>query len=71
MTVKAPALDDALDRIAGAAGAVLPLLNGIEHMETLRERFPGSARRRGEHRPHRGLARTAGIVVQPTPSVGR
>jgi len=44
VTVKAPALDDALERVdpdALADGVVLPLLNGLEHMEALRERFPG------------------------------
>ena len=40
VTVKAPSLADALDRIdpdAVAGGVVLPLLNGLEHMEVLRE----------------------------------
>lgn len=44
VTVKAPALDEALERIdpeAVATGLVLPLLNGLEHMEPLRERFGG------------------------------
>ena len=42
VTVKAPALDDAVLRVEPAAvanGIVIPLLNGIEHMETLRARF--------------------------------
>jgi 2-dehydropantoate 2-reductase len=42
VTVKAPALDDAIARVdpdAVAEGIVLPLLNGLEHMEKLRERF--------------------------------
>jgi 2-dehydropantoate 2-reductase len=42
VTVKAPALDDAIQRVDPAAvaeGVVLPLLNGLEHMEPLRERF--------------------------------
>ena len=44
VTVKAPALDEALERVDPAAvaeGVVLPLLNGLEHLETLRRRFPG------------------------------
>jgi 2-dehydropantoate 2-reductase len=44
VTVKAPALDEALDRIDPAAisdAVVLPLLNGLEHMEPLRARFDG------------------------------
>jgi 2-dehydropantoate 2-reductase len=44
VTVKAPMLEEALDRIepdAVADGIVVPLLNGIEHMDLLRERFDG------------------------------
>ena len=44
VTVKAPALADAIERVdpdAVSSGVVLPLLNGIEHMEPLRERFDG------------------------------
>jgi 2-dehydropantoate 2-reductase len=42
VTVKAPALEDAIRRVdpeAVADGVVIPLLNGLEHMEMLRERF--------------------------------
>lgn len=42
VTVKAPDLEDALERVdpaAVASGIVLPLLNGLEHMELLRERL--------------------------------
>jgi 2-dehydropantoate 2-reductase len=44
VTVKATQLADALELVepeAVAGGVVLPLLNGIEHMEPLRERFDG------------------------------
>ena len=44
VTVKAPALEEALQRVDPASvaeGVVLPLLNGLEHMEVLRDRFPG------------------------------
>jgi 2-dehydropantoate 2-reductase len=44
VTVKAPDLEDALERIdpeAVSEGVVVPLLNGLEHMEVLRARFPG------------------------------
>ena len=44
VTVKAPDLDDALGRVEPetvANGVVLPLLNGLEHMEPIRERFGG------------------------------
>ena len=42
VTVKAPALEDAIARIDPAAvngAVVVPLLNGIEHMDVLRARF--------------------------------
>ena len=42
VTVKAPALDDAIARVDPGSvsdGVVIPLLNGLEHMEKLRERF--------------------------------
>jgi 2-dehydropantoate 2-reductase len=42
VTVKAPALEAALDRIEPASvanGVVMPLMNGLEHMEVLRARL--------------------------------
>jgi 2-dehydropantoate 2-reductase len=42
VTVKAPSLEDALGRIQGPAETIVPLLNGIEHMRTIRSRFPRS-----------------------------
>lgn len=42
VTVKAPGLADAVERVdpdAVASGVVLPLLNGLEHLEVLRARF--------------------------------
>jgi 2-dehydropantoate 2-reductase len=42
VTVKAPMLEEAIERIDPAAvseGVVVPLLNGLEHMEPLRDRF--------------------------------
>ena len=44
VTVKAPALAEAIERVspdAVAAGVVVPLLNGLEHMDMLRARFDG------------------------------
>jgi 2-dehydropantoate 2-reductase len=44
VTVKAPALEEALQRVDPASvaeGVVVPLLNGLEHMEVVRARFPG------------------------------
>ncbi|WCB91954.1 hypothetical protein DSM104299_00633 [Baekduia alba] len=39
VAVKAPHLARALDRIAGEPDVVVPLLNGVDHMALLRERF--------------------------------
>ena len=41
VTVKATVLDDALLRIASSPAVVLPLLNGLEHVETIRRRLGG------------------------------
>ena len=41
VTVKAPGLPDSLERVGTESALVLPLLNGLEHMEPLRARFPG------------------------------
>jgi 2-dehydropantoate 2-reductase len=69
VTVKAPSLDEALGRIRAPAETVLPLLNGIEHMQTLRERLPvaqvvGASIGRIE-----AYLERPGVVIQPTPSV--
>jgi 2-dehydropantoate 2-reductase len=39
VTVKAPSLAEALERVAAAPSLVVPLLNGLEHMAVLRRRF--------------------------------
>jgi 2-dehydropantoate 2-reductase len=41
VTVKATGLDDALGRIKSPANVVLPLLNGLEHVDTIRRRLDG------------------------------
>jgi 2-dehydropantoate 2-reductase len=41
VTVKATGLDDALGRIKSSAQVVLPLLNGLEHVNTIRQRLDG------------------------------
>jgi 2-dehydropantoate 2-reductase len=41
VTVKAPDLDGALDRIAAEADLVVPLMNGLEHVATIRGRVSG------------------------------
>jgi 2-dehydropantoate 2-reductase len=69
VTVKAPALDDALERVQARAEAVMPLLNGIEHMATLRARFPDSHVAGGSIGRIEAWLEQPGVVVQPTPSV--
>lgn len=39
VAVKAPALEASMERIGGTPGLVVPLLNGIDHVAWLRERF--------------------------------
>lgn len=39
VTVKAPALAEALERIAAPAALVVPLLNGLEHVDQIRSRL--------------------------------
>jgi len=39
VTVKAPQLDNALERVRAEPALALPLLNGLEHMAVLRRRF--------------------------------
>ncbi|HXA53806.1 MAG TPA: 2-dehydropantoate 2-reductase [Solirubrobacteraceae bacterium] len=39
VATKASGLGDALERVAAPVGLVLPLLNGLDHLATLRERF--------------------------------
>jgi 2-dehydropantoate 2-reductase len=44
VSVRPDQLQDAIERVDSAVvaeGVVLPLLNGLEHMDALRERFPG------------------------------
>ena len=41
ITVKSTGLSDALDRIEAPASTVVPLLNGLEHMEVIRSRLGG------------------------------
>jgi 2-dehydropantoate 2-reductase len=69
VTVKAPALDAALDRIEVQPRSAMPLLNGIEHMETLRERLPQADVVAGSIGRIEAWLEGPGVVVQPTPSV--
>jgi 2-dehydropantoate 2-reductase len=69
VTVKAPSLDDALDRIAAAPKTVVPLLNGIEHMETLRRRLPHANVVAGSIGWIEAWLEQPGTIVQNTPRV--
>lgn len=65
VATKATGLGEALDRIAAAPRLVLPLLNGIDHLAVLRERWPdrvcAGVIRVESDRPE------AGLVVQTSP----
>jgi 2-dehydropantoate 2-reductase len=69
VTVKAPALDDALERVRARVGTVVPLLNGIEHMDTLRERLPEATVAGANIGRIEAYLERPGVVIQPTPSV--
>jgi 2-dehydropantoate 2-reductase len=69
VTVKAPALDEALDRVEEPPAVAVPLLNGIEHMETLRRRLPGTNVAAGSIGRIEAWLERPGVVVQPSPSV--
>jgi 2-dehydropantoate 2-reductase len=69
VTVKAPFLDKALERVQARAHTVIPLLNGIEHMQTLRERLPDSAVVAGSIGWIEAWLDRPGTVVQNTPGV--
>lgn len=65
VATKAAALEAALGRIATVPRLVLPLLNGVDHLATLRERWRdrvcAGVVRVGSHRPEPGL------IVQTSP----
>jgi 2-dehydropantoate 2-reductase len=69
VTVKAPALAAALDRIEAPPQVAVPLLNGIEHMQTLRERLPETTVAAGSIGRIEAWLDRPGVVVQPTAGV--
>jgi 2-dehydropantoate 2-reductase len=69
VTVKAPSLEDALGRIQAQAGTVLPLLNGIEHMQTIRERLQDANVVGASIGRIEAFLERPGVVIQPTPGV--
>ncbi len=66
VTVKAPALEDALGRIHGPPETIVPLLNGIEHMQTIRTAFPRSRVVAGTIGFIEAWLERPGVVVQNT-----
>ena len=74
VTVKAPALPEALELVDPAAvadGVVLPLLNGLEHLGPLRERFPGrvAAGSISHFQAYRAGGRVQIVEAMPSPIV--
>jgi 2-dehydropantoate 2-reductase len=69
VTVKAPALEEALDRVRASPRYVVPLLNGIEHMDALRERLPEAEVVGASIGRIEAWLERPGVIVQPTPSV--
>jgi 2-dehydropantoate 2-reductase len=69
VTVKAPSLDDALDRVHGPVQTVIPLLNGIEHMAAIRGRLPDSTVVAGSVSLIEAYLERPGVIVQTTPAV--
>lgn len=66
VATKALGLPEALDRIQAPARLVAPLLNGLEHMDVLRQRFAAEAVAAGTIRIESDRPRT-GRVVQTSP----
>ncbi len=69
ITTKAIGLEDALERIQAEAQVVVPLLNGLDHMSTLRARFGASRVAAGVIRIESDRP-APGLIVQTSPSVG-
>jgi 2-dehydropantoate 2-reductase len=68
VATKATGLPEALDRVSGAPGVVIPLLNGLEHLEVLRDRFgaehvAAAVIRIESDRP------SVGVITQTSPGV--
>ena len=66
VAVKATALEEALDRIEAPPQLVVPLLNGLDHMETIRRRFEPSTVAAGAIRIEADRP-AAGQIVQTSP----
>ena len=66
VATKASGLEPALERIAVEPALVLPLLNGLDHLEVLRERFGAEAVLAGSIRVEADRPQT-GVVVHTSP----
>jgi 2-dehydropantoate 2-reductase len=69
VTVKSPSLEDALERVAAPVDTVVPLLNGIEHMEAIRARLRRSTVVGASIGRIEAYLERPGTVIQPTPSI--
>jgi 2-dehydropantoate 2-reductase len=69
VTVKAPGLEDALGRVQAPPETVIPLLNGIEHVQTIRDRLPSSGVVAGTIGLIEAYLERPGRIVQATPGV--
>ncbi len=67
VATKAIGLEAALERVRSQPGLVVPLLNGLEHMETLRSRFDTAAVAAGVIRIE-SVRPAPGEIVQTSPS---
>jgi 2-dehydropantoate 2-reductase len=67
VTVKAPSLEDALGRIQAPVETIVPLLNGIEHMQTIRRRLSDARAVGGTIGFIEAWLERPGVVVQNTP----
>ena len=76
VTTKAYQLDEAVERVPGGGGIVVPLLNGLDHVKLLRRRYGAGAvlpasisvesERVAPGRVHQ-LSRFANVVLSPAP----
>jgi 2-dehydropantoate 2-reductase len=69
VTVKAPGLEDALGRVQAPPETVIPLLNGIEHLQTIRDHLPSSGVVAGTIGLIEAYLERPGRIVQATPGV--
>jgi 2-dehydropantoate 2-reductase len=67
VTVKAHGLEDGISRIRAGPAVVLPLLNGLEHMDVLRARFDNVLAATIGH--FEGYRESATRIVQQTPGL--